>query len=129
MTTTEKAARWLASQPDIATGLSYADKQLLQEGGHQDVVSARIDRLRNQVRWGRATAGLIGGVLFVAGLFSWAMGFGLIDSGAADPTQSRGLGTLLVIGAAAIFTMFRVSALQESVTLFDGARKLDAFEE
>lgn len=99
----------------------------MKEGEHQKVVFDHVEKLRRQIRWARITAGLVGGILLLTGLWSWALEFGLVGSPAKGDQAYRGLGTLLVIGASAIFTLFNVERSRKKVTLFDGAREVDSF--
>ena len=123
----DQVSAWLAEQPDIAAELSYSERQLVKKGEHQKVVLDHIRKRRRQIKWARLNAGIMGGILLLAGLWSWAVEFGFVAFPADGDNALRGLGTLLVFGAIAIFGLFRVEASRRKVTLFDGAGEIDAF--
>lgn len=127
MTEKARVSIWLSSQADVASELTYAQKGRLKEGDHTAVVAEYVDKLRSQARWGRILAGVMGGMLFLTGLYSWAVEFGLVAAPADSGTNFRGFGTLLVFGAVAISTMFRVAQLERRVTQFETGIAMDAY--
>jgi hypothetical protein len=128
MTTSDKVSIWLASQSDLTQDLTYAERQNLKDGGHSAIAAAHMAKLRRQIRSLHFSSGAIASVLVVAGLLSWASEFGLLELSTGS-RPGMNLGTLLILGAGAVFGLFRANALQKRCTLYESAQELDAFFE